>query len=126
MRSSSSNAMKSSAVSIKTRSTPASLTIQGQVTKDTTVKWSIGKSGVQVKKEDVKFTVVCSCSLQNLLFGFPSLLFCRGWQRIVPKCKTHVQNDCFCSFRGCLHGGRKILEGGTIFRLLYMQKCRPE
>ena len=33
--------MKSSEVSIKTRSTPASLTIQGQVTKDTTVKWSI-------------------------------------------------------------------------------------
>ena len=30
--------MKSSEVSIKTRSTPASLTIQGQVTKDTTVK----------------------------------------------------------------------------------------
>ena len=32
--------MKSSEDSIKTRSTPASLTIQGQVTKDTTVKWS--------------------------------------------------------------------------------------
>ena len=31
--------MKSSEVSIKTRTTPASLTIQGQVTKDTTVKW---------------------------------------------------------------------------------------
>ena len=31
--------MKSSEVSIKTRSTPASLTIQGQVTKDITVKW---------------------------------------------------------------------------------------
>ena len=34
---------KSSEVSIKTRSTPASLTIQGQVTKDTTVKWPIGR-----------------------------------------------------------------------------------
>ena len=33
--------MKSSEVSIKTWSTPASLTIQGQVTKDTTVKWSV-------------------------------------------------------------------------------------
>ena len=33
--------MKSSEVSIKTRSTPALLTIQGQVTKDTTVKLSI-------------------------------------------------------------------------------------
>ena len=39
--------MKSSEVSIKTRSTPASLTIQGQVTKDTTVKWSIGQ--VEIK-----------------------------------------------------------------------------
>ena len=33
--------MKSSEVSIKARSTPASLTIQGHVTKDTTVKWSV-------------------------------------------------------------------------------------
>ena len=33
--------MKSSEVSIKTRSTPASLTIQAQVIKDTTVKWSV-------------------------------------------------------------------------------------
>ena len=32
---------KSSEVSIKTRSTPASLSIQGQDTKHTTVKWSI-------------------------------------------------------------------------------------
>ena len=33
---------KSSEVSIKTRSTPASLSIQGQDTKHTTVKWPIG------------------------------------------------------------------------------------
>ena len=39
--------MKSCEVSIKTRSTPASLTIQGQVTKDTTVKWSIGVPAVE-------------------------------------------------------------------------------
>ena len=25
------------------------------------------------------------------------MLFCRGRQRDVPKCKTHVQSDCFCS-----------------------------
>ena len=35
--------MKSSEVCIKTRSPPASLPIQGQVTKQTTVKWPIGK-----------------------------------------------------------------------------------
>ena len=33
--------MKSSKVSIKTRSTPASFTFKGQATKHTTVKWSI-------------------------------------------------------------------------------------
>ena len=33
--------MKSSKLSIKTRSTPASLSFKGQVTKHTTVKWSI-------------------------------------------------------------------------------------
>ena len=33
--------MKSRRVCIKTRSTPASLTLKGQVTKHTTVKWTI-------------------------------------------------------------------------------------
>ena len=33
--------MKSSEVSIETRSTPASLSFKGQATKHTTVKWSI-------------------------------------------------------------------------------------
>ena len=33
--------MKSREVSIKTRSTPASLSFNGQATKHTTVKWSI-------------------------------------------------------------------------------------
>ena len=33
--------MKTSEVSIKTRSTPASLSFKGQVTRHTTVKWSI-------------------------------------------------------------------------------------
>ena len=28
--------------------------------------------------------------------------------------------------RGCLHGGRKILEGRSTFRLVYMQKFRSE
>ena len=35
--------MKSSEVSIKTRSTPASLSFKGQATKQETVKWSIVK-----------------------------------------------------------------------------------
>ena len=57
----------------------------------------IGRSGVQVKKENEKFIVVCSRSPTNLEFGHFTLLFCRGRQRNVPKCKTHVQSDCFCS-----------------------------
>ena len=36
--------MKSSEVSIKTRSTPASLSFKGQATTHTTVKWSISLS----------------------------------------------------------------------------------
>ena len=57
----------------------------------------IGRSGVQDKKENEKFTVVRSLSPQNLKCGHFTLLFCRGRQRNVPKYKTHVQSDCFCS-----------------------------
>ena len=39
---------KGSEVSIKTRSTPASLSFKGQVTKHTTVKWTIGISNSNV------------------------------------------------------------------------------
>ena len=56
-----------------------------------------GRSGAQVKKENEKFTVVLSRSPQNLKCGHFTLLFCRGRQRNVPKCKTHVQSDCFSS-----------------------------
>ena len=58
----------------------------------------IGRSGVQVKKENEKFTVVRSRSSQNPKYGHFTLLFCRGRQRNVPKCKTYVQSDCFCLF----------------------------
>ena len=57
----------------------------------------IDRSGVQVKKENEKFTVVCSRSPQNLEFDNFTLLFCRGRQRNVQKFKTHVQSDCFPS-----------------------------
>ena len=57
----------------------------------------IGRSSAQVKKENEKFTVVRSRSPQNLKCGHFTLLFCRGRQRNVPKCKTHVQSYCFCS-----------------------------
>ena len=58
----------------------------------------IGRSGVQVKKENEKFTVVRLRSPRNLKCGhFTLLFFHRGRQRNVPKCKTHVQSDCFCS-----------------------------
>ena len=56
-----------------------------------------GRSGVQVKKENKKITIVRSRSPQNFKCGQFTLLFCRGRQRNVPKCKTHVQSDCFFS-----------------------------
>ena len=42
---------KRSEVSVKTRSTPASLSFKGQATKHTTVKWPISEN---VKRADVK------------------------------------------------------------------------
>ena len=39
--------MKSSKVSIKTKSTPASLSFKGQATKHTTVKWSISEQEIR-------------------------------------------------------------------------------
>ena len=61
--------MERSEVSIKTRSTPASLSFKGQATKHTTVKWSIigGRDGAVVsehsclQKEDI-------CSKLNEVF----------------------------------------------------------
>ena len=55
--------MKSSKVSIKTRSTPASLSFKGQATKHTTVKWSITErvvilSGKVVKGNSETFSVL--------------------------------------------------------------------
>ena len=51
----------------------------------------------KLRKKMKQFTVVRSRSPQNLKCGHFTLLFCRRRQRNVPKCKTHVQSDCFCS-----------------------------
>ena len=59
----------------------------------------IDRRGVRVKKENEKFTVLCSHSPQNLKFGNFTLLFCRGRQRNVAKFKTHLQSDCFSSIK---------------------------
>ena len=64
----------------------------------------IRRSGVQVKKENEKFTVVRSRSPQNLKCGHFTLLFDRGRQRNVPNYKTHVQSDCFCSLKPLVFG----------------------
>ena len=52
---------------------------------------------VKVRKKKDGFAVIRSRSRENLKFGHFTFLFCRGRQRNVPKCKTHVQSDCFCS-----------------------------
>ena len=54
--------MKSSKVSIKTMSTPASLSFKGQATKHTTVKWSIG-----CLAQRIWFVVVFQAFLGNAL-----------------------------------------------------------
>ena len=50
----------------------------------------IGRSAVQVKKENEKFIVMRSRSPQNLKRGHFTSLFCRGRQRNVPK----ISNAC--------------------------------
>ena len=78
------------------RSTPASLTIQGQVTKDTTVKWSIGRSGVQVKKENEKQnSPSCAHVLQKTLnFVISRCCFAEGgkemYQNLKRTCRAIV------------------------------------
>ena len=59
----------------------------------------ISRSGVQVKKENEKFTVVRSRSPQNLNCGHFTLLFCRGRQRNVPKCKRTCRAIVFAHFK---------------------------
>ena len=49
-------------------------------------------NSVKAKKTKEKFAVMRSRSLENLKFGHFTLLFGRGRQRNVPKCKTHVQS----------------------------------
>ena len=51
----------------------------------------------QTKEEEKKFALMRSRSPENLKFGHFALLFCQGRERNVPKCKTHVQSDYFCS-----------------------------
>lgn len=37
----------------------------------------------------------------NMRFGYFTPLFCRGWQRKVPKFKMHVQNNCLLNQLFC-------------------------
>ena len=55
----------------------------------------IGRRGMQVKKENEKLTNCAIMSPQNLKCGHFMLLFCRGRQRNVLKCKTHVRSEFF-------------------------------
>ena len=52
---------------------------------------------LKLRKKMIKLPSFCSRSRQNLESGHFTLLFCRGRQRNVPKCKTYVQSDCFSS-----------------------------
>ena len=70
--------MKSSKVSIKTRSTPASLSFKGQATKHTTVKWSIDVFvGCQflVGELSADRLLTINRQLEKLFFKITELLF---------------------------------------------------
>ena len=84
-------------------------------TRPTSTEWlltrnQIGRTGFHVKKENKKFTIVCSRSPENLEFDHFTFLSCRGRQRnVLIKFKMHVQSDCFstlnlflCGRCGCL------------------------
>ena len=64
--------MKSSELSIKTRSIPASLSFKGQATKHTTVKWII-QDGCQPSKK------VSWCTIWNKNKKYLILLKIPGW-----------------------------------------------
>ena len=66
-----------------------------------------GRSGVEVKKENEKFTVVCSPSPQCLKFGHFTLLFCKGRQRNGPKSEN-------------ARTGRLVL----LIKLIVLRRCR--
>ena len=63
----------------------------------------IGRSGVQVKKENQKFTAVRSRSPQNLKCGHFTLLFCRErqemYQNVKRTCRPIVLRRCRCRRR---------------------------
>ena len=61
-------------------------------------------NGVQVGKENEKFTVMYTPSPKNIEFGHFTLLFCWLRQGNVQKHKTHVQSNCFCSLNLLLCG----------------------
>ena len=83
--------MKSSEVCIKTRSPPASLPIQGQVTKHTTVKWPIlfflssaaGQDSVtriwSVASGELLHSIPFPDSVDKSLFSIPALNYSEAW-----------------------------------------------
>ena len=74
--------MKSSEVSIKTRSTPASLSFKGQATKQETVKWSIELELSWVSKDLNGFYTAVLCPYN----------FCRVYkQYFVHSCSLFTQ-----------------------------------
>ena len=56
-------------------------------TNDKLSRNQIGRSGVQVKKQNEKFTVLCSRRPQNIEFGRFTLLFHRERQKMYQNLK---------------------------------------
>ena len=74
--------MKSSEGSIKTRSTPASLSFKGQATKHTTVKWSIYQYSTEPSHRSVQFNGIT-----------PKLSIVPCWpKRRIERCSTRFRS----------------------------------
>ena len=82
--------MKSSKVSIKTRSTPASLSFKGQATKHTTVKWSMISQRVKIYKS------AAHNSMRNQLIALSTLVdvfvFCESWSSLIFLMSCSINN----------------------------------
>ena len=91
---------KSSEVCIKTRSTPASLPFRGQVTKPTTVKWSIQSlseiqthcGGFKSRSEPEFFSGLCSRSVTAVLVLMTIITQLLLWTKLISQTSVFMRS----------------------------------
>ena len=121
--------MKSGKVSIKTRSTPASLSFKGQATKHTTVKWSIGTcdSEIQTTKLNTRYQIhttakqVISRRGKNKNAQKENRL-CRACKRGVSQLGLLLKINCHRK----IHTDRESFKANSIIKKIKKKKNRSE